>query len=64
MFFQVIEDMSIQANVPALAMEEVQQHPLCIFYFVTILLSWSISINYFSVLQMGETAILDHFNKF
>jgi U3 small nucleolar RNA-associated protein MPP10 len=59
MFFQVIEDMSIQANVPALAMEEVQQHPLCIFYFVTILLSWSISKNYFCALQIAPVAVSD-----
>jgi U3 small nucleolar RNA-associated protein MPP10 len=58
MFFQVIEDMSIQANVPALAMEEVQC-PLCIFYFVMILLSWSISINYFSALQIAAVAVSD-----
>ena len=35
---QVVEDMSIQANVPALAMEEVKSY----FLFFSNLLSWTL----------------------
>lgn len=57
MSFQVIEDMSIQVNVPALAMEEVPQS--LFFSRELILFEYFIHINDLSSLQVAPVAVSD-----